>query len=132
MTDLNAYKPHGYNAVSPYFIVKGAERFMDLMQRVFDAENLRIYNEPNGGIMHAEMRINDSVIMLSEATEKFEPVPMVLHVYVSDVDAVYAKALAAGCEALEDPKNSENDPDRRASFRDFAGNWWSVGTQLDV
>lgn len=124
-----SYKPEGYNSASPYFIVNDADRFVDLMKRIFDAEELRRFENPDGTIMHAEIRIDDSVIMLSEATEEYKPFPVVMHVYVPDSDLTFARAIEAGCESIQEPKNSEDDPDRRGSFSDFAGNWWSVGTQ---
>ena len=80
--------------------------------------------------MHAEYRLLDSVVMLAQATERFPPVPLVLHVYVPDVDAVFDKAIAAGCEIVDRPAQQAGDPDRRATFNDFAGNMWSVGTQM--
>ena len=123
------FKPSGYNSASPYFIVPHAQRFMELLKALFNAQELRRYDMPGGTIMHAELMLDDSVIMLGEASEKFPAVPIVMHVYVPDVDAAYAKALALGCEAVEPPKQREGDPDRRASFKDYAGNWWSVGTQ---
>lgn len=125
-----SFKPAGYNSVSPYFIVPEAGRFVELMKALFNAKELRRYDMPDGSIMHAELMLDDSVIMLGQASEKFPAVPIVMHVYVPDVDAAYAKALALGCEAVEPPKQREGDPDRRASFKDYAGNWWSVGTQL--
>lgn len=127
----NNFKPKGYNSVSPYFIVNGADRFIDLMKQIFDAKTLREYRMPDGTIMHAEIQLDDSVIMIGESSEKYPPIPIVMHVYVSDVDAVFQKALDAGCNVVEPPKEQENDPDRRATFKDFAGNWWSIGTQID-
>lgn len=126
----NTFKPDGYNSVSPYFIVNGAQRFIDLLKAVFDAKELRRYDNPDGTIMHAEIRIDDSVIMLGDASEKYPAVPIVMHVYVPDVDAVYNKALQAGCKEVQPPKKSDTDPDKRATFEDFGGNMWSVGTQL--
>lgn len=102
---------------------------MDLMKALFNAKELLRYDQPDGGIMHAELMLDDSVIMLGEASEKFPAVPIVMHVYVPDVDAAYARAIELGCEAVEAPKQREGDPDRRASFKDYAGNWWSVGTR---
>ncbi|MBL8000421.1 MAG: VOC family protein [Flavobacteriales bacterium] len=125
-----SFKPDGYNSVSPYFIVPDAKRFMDLMKSLFNANELRRYDMPDGAIMHAELLLDDSVIMLGQASERFPAVPIVMHVYVPDVDAAYAKAIELGCDAVEAPKQREGDPDRRASFKDYAGNWWSVGTQL--
>ncbi len=124
------FKPAEYNSVSPYFIVNGAQKLIDLLKTIFDAKELRRYNNPDGTIMHAEIQIDDSVIMLGDSSDKFPPVPLVMHVYVPDVDETFEKAIKAGCEIVEHPKNSENDPDRRATFKDFGGNMWSVGTQL--
>jgi PhnB protein len=126
----NQFKPTGYNSVSPYFIVNGAQKFIDLLKVIFDAKELRRYDMPDGSIMHVEIQIDDSVIMLGDASEKYPPVPMVMHVYVPNVDEVFQKAKNAGCEIIEQPKQNENDPDRRATFKDFAGNMWSIGTQL--
>jgi PhnB protein len=116
--------------LSPYFIVGGAKKFIDLMKAIFNAKELRRYAMPDGTIMHAEMQIDDSVIMLGDSSEKFPPVPIVIHVYVPNVDDVFKKAIDAGCEIVERPKERDGDPDRRATFKDFGGNIWSVGTQL--
>lgn len=124
------FKPVGYNSVSPYFIVPEADRFIQLMKDLFDAQELRRYDMPDGSLMHAELMLDDTVIMLGQSTEKYPAVPMVMHVYVPDVGAAYKKALELGCENMEAPKQRDGDPDRRASFKDYAGNWWSVGTQL--
>jgi PhnB protein len=124
------FKPTGYNSVSPYFIVSGAQKFIDLMKRIFDAKELRRYDRQDGTIMHAEIQIDDSVIMIGDSSDKFPPVCLVMHVYVPNVDETFDKAINAGCEIVERPKELESDPDRRATFKDFAGNMWSVGTQL--
>jgi PhnB protein len=124
------FKPKGYNSVSPYFIVNEARKFIDLMKSIFDAKELRCYNMPDGRVMHAELRIDDSVIMLGSASDKFPAVPLVIHVYVSNVDEIFDRAVKAGCEIIEHPKEQEGDPDRRATFKDLEGNMWSVGTEL--
>jgi uncharacterized glyoxalase superfamily protein PhnB len=70
--------------------------------------------------------------MLGDSSDKFPPVSLVMHVYVPNVDETFDKAIKAGCEVVEKPKEREGDPDRRATFKDFAGNMWSVGTQLNT
>lgn len=124
------FKPANYNSVSPYFIVNGAQKFVDLIKEIFDAKELRRYDMPDGTIMHAEIQIDDSVIMLGDSSDKFPPVQLVMHVYVPNVDEIIDKAIKAGCEIVEQPKQRDGDPDRRATFKDFSGNVWSVGTQL--
>ena len=123
------FKPIGYNSVSPYFIVSGGQKFIDLMKEIFNAKELRRYDMPNGSIMHAEIQIDDSVIMIGDSSEKFPPVQIVMHVYVPNVDETFRKAVDAGCEIVEQPTEREGDPDKRGTFKDFAGNMWSVGTQ---
>ncbi|MEQ8878377.1 MAG: VOC family protein [Cyclobacteriaceae bacterium] len=124
------YKPEGYNSVSPYFVVDGAHKLIALLIKIFDAEELRKYDMPDGTIMHAEIKIDDSVLMFGNASAQFPPNQLLTHIYVSDVDKTFKKAIELGCELLEAPKEREGDPDRRASFRDFAGNVWSIGTQI--
>jgi len=60
------FKPTGYNSVSPYFIVNGGQKFISLIKKIFDAEELRRYDMPDGSIMHAEIQIDDSVIMIGD------------------------------------------------------------------
>jgi PhnB protein len=124
------FKPNGYNSVSPYFIVNGAQKLIDLLKAIFYAKELRRYDMPDGTIMHAEIQIDDSVVMLGDSSEKFPPVPIVIHVYVPDVDKTFERAVEAGCEIIEKPKRQINDPDKRGTFKDFGGNMWSIGTQL--
>jgi uncharacterized glyoxalase superfamily protein PhnB len=124
------YKPNGYNSVSPYIIIDGAQRFKELMKTVFDAKELRCFERPDGTIMHAEVQVDDSVIMFSDATASYPPVPSVLHVYVSNVDETFNKAILAGCKVVEHPKEMEGDVDKRGTFLDFGGNMWSVATEV--
>jgi PhnB protein len=124
------FKPPGYNSVSPYFIVDGAQKLIDLLHKLFNAKELRRYDMPDGTIMHAEMEIDDSVIMLGDSSEKYPPITLLMHVYVSNVDEIFEKAIELGCVSMEAPKQNEGDPDRRGTFKDFAGNLWSIATQL--
>lgn len=124
------YKPAGYNSLSPYLVVKDARNMIELLTKVFDATPLRRYESPEGRIVHAEMRIDDSVVMLADATEAYPETPTLIHVYVDDVSATYARAVEAGCVPVEEPREREGDPDCRGGFRDPAGNHWSVSTQV--
>lgn len=124
------FKPPGYNSLSPYFIVNDAPRFVQLMKDLFGAEELRKYEGPDGSLMHVELRLDDSVIMLSEATADFPANEFLLHFYVKDAKATYKRALELGCEGLQEPIQ-KSDPDLRGMFKDFNGNVWSVGTQTE-
>lgn len=124
------FKPEGYNSLSPYFIVDDGSRFVQLMKDLFEAEELRTYRRPDGTLMHAELRLDDSVIMLSEATPDYPANEFLMHFYVKDVKAVYKKALELGCEGIQEPIQ-KSDPDLRGMFKDFNGNVWSIGTQTE-
>lgn len=126
---MNAYKPDGYSSVSPYLVVEGADKLLAFLVRVFDAEVTRKYERADGAVMHAELKIDDSVVMISEATEHWPAAPATLHAYVPDADESYRRALAAGGEPIKAPAVEEGDPDKRGMFKDFAGNVWAVGTQ---
>ena len=125
-----SHKPDGYPAVSPYLITSGAEKVIAFLKQAFGATELRKYDMPDGTIMHAEVRIEDSVVMIGEAGGEWPPVPCHLHVYVSDVDQTYRTALAAGGLPVQEPSQREGDPDRRGGVLDPGGNTWWIGTQL--
>jgi uncharacterized glyoxalase superfamily protein PhnB len=124
------FKPSGYNSVSPYFIVNGAQKMVDMLKALFNATEKRRYDRPDGTIMHIEVQIDDSIIMIGDHSEQFPPNTHLMHVYVDNVDEVFERAISLGCIAVEPPKQREGDPDRRGTFEDFAGNVWSIATQL--
>ena len=124
------FKPTGYNSVSPYFIVDGAQKLIDMLARIFNAKEVRRYDTPNGTIMHAEVQIDDSIVMIADSSEQYPANKLLLHVYVRDVGDVFNQAISTGCEPVELPVQKEGDPDRRGSFKDFAGNVWAIGTQV--
>jgi len=124
-------KPEGYSSVSPYLVVESAQRVIDFLKKTFDATELRRYDRPDGSIMHAEVRIDDSVIMMGDGVEQWPPFPSSLHVYVDDVDATYARALQAGGTPVQEPQRKGDDPDRRGGVKDPCGNTWWIATQID-
>lgn len=115
--------------MSPYFIVDGAQKFIDFLKNLFRATELRRY-DGDRGILHAEIRIDDSVVMLADSTEAYPANKHLIHVYVPNVDEVYKKALALGCTPIQEPRTQDGDPDKRGMFLDFAGNTWAIGTQI--
>ena len=104
---------------------------IELAQKVLDAKVERRYDAPGGGIMHAEIRIDDSIVMIGDAGDQWPAVPTHLHVYVEDVDATYQRALAAGAKSVRAPEQREGDPDRRGGVLDVGGNTWWFATQLE-
>jgi uncharacterized glyoxalase superfamily protein PhnB len=123
-------KPEGYSTVSPYLIVGGAQAVIDFLREAFDAAELRRYDLPDGSVMHAEVRIGDSVVMIGDAGADWPPAPAHLHVYVADVDAAYRRAVGAGGVSVSEPAQKEGEPDRRGGVRDPGGNTWWIATQV--
>jgi PhnB protein len=124
------FKPDGYNSLSPYFIVDDCRKMIELLTGIFNAQVLRKYENPDGSIMHVELKIDDSVIMLSDSSETYPANYLLIHVYVPDVKKTFKKAISLGCQAVEEPVIKEGDPDIRGSFKDFQGNTWAIGTQV--
>lgn len=123
-------KPSGYSTVSPYLVAAGAQQVIDFAKQVFDATELRRYDMPDGSIMHAEVRIGDTVVMIGDGGESWTPFPVFLHVYVDDVDATYKRALDAGGISVQEPERRGDDPDRRGGVKDAAGNTWWIATPV--
>ncbi len=126
------WMPDGYSTVSPYLIVPDADGVIAFMERALGATQVRRFDKPDGTLLHGEMRIGDSVIMLGQANEHWPAAPAHIHVYVEDVDATYRRALAAGGEAVQEPKQNEGDTDRRGGVRDPGGTTWWVATQVST
>ena len=124
-----ANRPAGYPAVSAYLICRGAARVIAFAEQVLAARVLRRFDLPDGSIMHAELRIADSVVMIGDAGEQWPAVPTHLHVYVDDVDATYQRALRAGATAVRSPEQRPGDADRRGGVLDPGGNTWWFATQ---
>ncbi|TDK18563.1 VOC family protein [Luteimonas aestuarii] len=123
------YKPQGYTSVAPYLVVDGARRTVEFLQAVFDAQPLRMHPMGEGRLGHAEVRIDDTVLMLSDAMDGWPAVASHVHLYVPDVDATWQRAMAAGAEPVQAPVQKD-DADRRGGFRDAGGTTWWVSTQV--
>ncbi|WP_020531155.1 VOC family protein [Flexithrix dorotheae] len=125
------FKPKGYNSLSPYLIVDDANKLVDFLIHVFDAKEFRRFEDENGRISHVELKLDDSILMISNSTPVYPAHKTMLHYYVDDVRRVFERAIAHGGEVIQEPVQKENDPDMRGSFYDFAGNYWSIGTQVN-
>ena len=123
------HKPEGYSTVSPYLIVDGAQRVIDFLVRAFDAEPMRRFEDEHGRLMHAEVRIEDTVVMLGDSAPEWPPQPAHLHLYVRDADASYRRALEAGGVSVQAPVQKD-DADKRGGVKDPGGNTWWVATQV--
>ena len=127
--------PPGYAGVTPYLIIRDADRAIDFYAEVFGAKQTLRLDYPDGKIAHAEMKIGDGYVMLSEENPEMGfrgplshgGTPVSLLVYVKDVDAVFAKAIAAGAENRR-PVADQFYGDRSGTLVDPFGHVWSIAT----
>ncbi len=125
-----SYKPKDYSTVSPYLIVNGATRTIEFLVDVFDAINLRQIPDSSGKLIHAEVRIGDTVIMMSDGGEGWPPIPSHVHVYVTNVDDTYKRALKAGATSVQEPIKKE-DENKRGAVKDAGGTTWWISTKVE-
>jgi uncharacterized glyoxalase superfamily protein PhnB len=123
------FKPQGFSTVSPYLIVKDAKKTITFLESVFGATVVRTFPDPAGRMMHAEVRIDDTVVMLADAAPDWPPVSSYVHVYVADVDATYQRALQAGADSIQVPVKKE-DEDKRGGVQDAGGTTWWIATRV--
>ena len=131
--------PDGFNTVSAYLIVKNAEKALDFYQRAFGAEAGERMTGPDGtGTMHAEMRIGDSTVMLTDENPAWElKSPQTLggctaslHLYVEDVDKAFQRAVNAGC-TVKAPLMDAFWGDRYGKLEDPFGHTWGLATHVE-
>jgi PhnB protein len=121
--------PDGYHSVTPQLNVKNAAKLIDFMKQAFGAEERMRMPGPGGALMHAEVKIGDSIVMMSDAVRE-APMPGSIFLYVEDVDAVYQRALRAGATSVMEPTNMFWG-DRFASVKDGFGNQWGIATHKE-
>lgn len=127
---MPGFKPDTYSTVSPYLIVDGADASIEFLKRVFGAIELRRFPGDNGRLMHAEVRIEDTVLMLADPLPPDWPaIASHVHIYVEDVDATYRKALDAGAVSVQAPVRKQ-DEDKRGGVKDAGGTTWWIATKV--
>ena len=130
--------PEGYPQVTPYLCVDGAAAAIEFYSEVFGAKERMHMPAPDGKIGHAEIQIGDSVVMLSDefpdmgvrSPRAIGGTPVMISVYVEDVDKVYDRAVKAGAKGLRPPENQFYG-DRAGQFEDPFGHRWSVATHVE-
>jgi uncharacterized glyoxalase superfamily protein PhnB len=123
--------PEGYHTITPYLVVRGAAKTIEFMKKAFGAElAFEPMKRPDGQIMHAELKIGDSHVMIADATEQHPAVQSRLHLYVPNVDAVHQRAVAAGGTSVMEPSDQFYG-DRAGGVKDPTGNYWHIATHIE-
>ncbi|MFQ5429714.1 MAG: VOC family protein [Phycisphaerae bacterium] len=131
--------PEGFRTVTPQIVVKDGEAAIAFYRKAFGAEELCRMPGPDGrGVMHAEIKIGDSIIMLNDefpgcgprAPTSLSGSSSVVHLYVEDVDAVFDRAIQAGGKAIM-PVSDTFWGDRYGMLTDPSGHFWSVSTHKE-
>ncbi len=121
--------PEGLRSVTPYLHPRGAGDLIGFLKQVFDARETELSRSPEGAIVHAKIRIGDSILEMSEAHGPYQPVPPQLYLSMPDVDARYAKALQAGASSIQAPADQPYGA-RVAGVTDPFGNVWYIATPI--
>ncbi len=123
-------RPDRHHTVNPALIVSGIPRLITFLQRTFDAVEVRRMALPDGAVIHAEVMIEDSLVMVMAPRPGARPMPCSLGIYVDDVDAAYARAMAEGARSIQEPADQFYGH-RTARIEDPAGNQWTIHTVIE-
>jgi PhnB protein len=130
--------PEGYHTVAPHLCVDGGAQALEFYQKAFGAKEINRLKMPDGKIGHAEIQVGDSRIMLSDEFPDFgnrSPksiggTPVIVHLYVEDVDALAAQAVGAGAQVLI-PVADQFYGDRSGRIQDPFGHVWIISTHIE-
>ncbi len=130
--------PTGYSTVTPYLIVKGASNALKFYKRAFGATEIMRFADPKGKVMHAEIKIGNSLMMLADEFPEMDArgphsiggTPITIHLYVENVDALTKKAITAGA-TVQRPVKDQFYGDRSGSVIDPFGHVWNISTHIE-
>jgi len=122
--------PEGYHTITPFLVTPKVKECMEFLKKAFDAQELYKMEASDGAIMHAEMKIGNSMLMMGEASEKYPPLYGALYLYVEDVDKIYKQAIDAGATSTMEPTDQFYG-DRTSGIKDQFGNTWWIGTHIE-
>lgn len=126
---MHEWKPVSYPSMSPYLICHNAEEVIAFLEAAFDGILLRRFDRPDGSLKHAEVRIDDSVVMIGCGATEIDSAPAHVHLYVKDAQSFFARAIEAGASAVQVPARKNEDDDLRGGVMDPSGTIWWIATQ---
>jgi uncharacterized glyoxalase superfamily protein PhnB len=123
--------PDGYHTVTPYLTVRDAPKVIEFLRQAFGAEiSHEPIKRPDGTIMHAQVTIGDSPIMIADESEMAKATASSLYLYVPNVDSVYQRAIKAGGNSIMEPTDMFYG-DRNGAVKDPSGNSWFIATHKE-
>jgi PhnB protein len=122
--------PEGYHTAVPYLVVNDADKLLTFLKAAFNGKVKEEHRTPDGKVMHADVVIGDSHIMMGQANEKYGAMPGSVLLYVADCDALYNAALKAGAKSVQEMKNQFYG-DRSGGVEDPTGNTWWISTHVE-
>jgi uncharacterized glyoxalase superfamily protein PhnB len=125
----NKHVPPGFPALVPYLTVDDPDKLIAFVKGAFGAEEMKEqrWENPAGRVIHSALRVEGCVIETGRASAEWKAMPVALHLYVRDVDAMYDRALKAGGASLHGVREMEYD-ERACAVRDPCGNDWYIAT----
>jgi len=124
--------PPKRGSLIPYLLVAGVKDLLVYLEQALGATTLLALDAPNGRVMHAEVLIEGSMVMMGEPPEGLDLMPGSIYLTVSDCDAVYARALESGGKSIMEVMDMPHAGERYGGVQDPAGNIWWIASQIDA
>lgn len=121
----------GYPTLTPCIIVAGAEALIDFLKKVFNAKEAHRQMRSDNTVMHVELQLGNSMMMISEATADYPALKGMFYVFFADGDSAYLQALASGAISIQSPKNQEYGH-RTSGVKDQCGNQWWIASAINT
>ena len=123
------WKPEDYPSMSPYVICSNGDALISFVEQAFGGVLLRRFDRPDGSLMHAEVKIDDSALMIGGGATPAQSAAPHIHLYVPDVMAAFNRAVAAGAIVVQEPQRKRADDDLRGGVQDPSGTTWWIASQ---
>lgn len=124
------FKPAGSQQVIPYLLITEPAKTIAFLKHVFGATEAHVSRTPDGKVIHASMKVGDSLLMMGQAAGQNPPMPAMVYVYVPDVDACYQRALELGAKSVRAVEDQFYG-DRSGGVADDQGTQWWMGTHIE-
>ncbi|WP_353189581.1 VOC family protein [Pandoraea pnomenusa] len=124
-----SWKPEHYPSMSPYLVCADAPALIAFVERAFGGVLMRRFDRPDGSVMHAELKIDDSILMLGGGATDVDATASHIHLYVPDAAAAFERAVAAGASVIQPLQRKRADDDLRGGVQDASGTTWWIASQ---